>query len=98
MMGRFEFVEALRKLRLSPKEAARLLSVDPKTTARWLDRTVEVPGPAEQALRAWMRLEEMRLPWRPWECLIGMSDKEMAEQIRSLREHNLELDAILRRV
>lgn len=98
MMERFEFIDALRKLRISPKEAARLLSVDPKTTTRWLDRKVEVPGPAEQALRAWIRLEEMGLPWRPQECLIGLSEAEAAEQIRLMREHNLGVDDLLRRV
>ena len=36
----------LMRLRLTPKEAARLLSVDVKTVNRWIERKVAVPGPA----------------------------------------------------
>lgn len=97
-MDRFEFIDALRRLRISPKEAAKLLSVDPKTTTRWVERKIKVPGPAEQALRAWIRLEELGLPWRPQQCLIGMSEEEAAEQIRLVREHNIGLDELLQRV
>lgn len=97
-MDRNEFLLALRKLHLSPREAALLLSVDPKTVSRWTERGAKVPGPAEQALRAWVRLSDAGLPWRPRECLIGLSEEEAAEQIRLLREHNLGLDDMLRRV
>lgn len=80
------------------KGGGHLLSVDHKTVARWLRDEVEVPGPAEQALYAWMRLERWGLPWRPAEHMIGLTDQELATQIRLLREHNIGLDQVLRRV
>lgn len=93
-----ELLKCLGALRLTPKEAARLLSVDPKTVGRWLRDEVEVPGPAEQALRAWMRLEKWGLPWRPAEQIIGLTEEDLANQIRLLRERNVGLDEVLCRV
>lgn len=98
MMLRFDFVDALRRLGLSPKQAATLLSVDPKTTLRWQQRGADIPGPVEQALRAWLRMEEMGMAWRPDAALIGISEKEVAKQIRLLREHAVDLDEVLKRV
>lgn len=97
-MTRTELLQCLDALRLKAKEAAVFLSVDPKTVARWLKDEVEIPGPAEQALRAWARLDRLGLPWRPADHMIGLTDEELAEQIRLLREHNLQLDKVLRRV
>jgi hypothetical protein len=57
-----------------------------------------VSGPANQALRAWLRLEELGIPWRPNEALIGLSDADIAAQIIALRDHNIGLDAVLQRV
>jgi hypothetical protein len=97
-MGSFELLCCLAALRLTPKEAAVLLSVDPKTVTRWLDDDGEVSGPAEQAMRAWMRLDRMGLAWRPKDHLIGLSDEEAAVQIRLLREHNISLADVIARV
>ena len=63
MLGN-ELGRYLLRLDLSPAEAALLLCVTPRTVRRWLDGE-EVSGPAEQAVRAWIRLHERRLPWRP---------------------------------
>lgn len=93
-----ELSECLKALRLTPKETAYLLSVDPKTVARWLKDAVEIPGPAKRALEAWMRFEKLGLSWRPAEEMIGLTDEQLAQQIRLLREHNLGLDDVLRRV
>jgi transcriptional regulator with XRE-family HTH domain len=90
--------ECLAALRLAPKEAAELLSVDPKTVARWLRGEIAVPGPAKQALRAWLRLDRLGLPWRPAEQMIDLTEEELADQIRLLRERSIGLDEILRRV
>lgn len=98
MWGRFEFIEALRKLGLSPKQAAALLGVDLKTVLRWQERKSELPGPAEQALRAWLRLHDLGLPWRPDAALVGLSTEEMAKQIALYREANLQLAEVLDRV
>jgi predicted site-specific integrase-resolvase len=54
MMDSFELLSCLAALRLTPREAATLLSVDPKTVMRWLDADGEISGPAEQAIRAWV--------------------------------------------
>ena len=64
MMSRTELEQSLIRLSLSQTEAAQLLGVAPRTLRRWLEGE-ELPGPAEQAIRAWLRLHERRLPWRP---------------------------------
>lgn len=97
-MTSVELSECLAALRLTPKEAASLLSVDPKTVARWLNGETTIPGPAKRALEACMRFEKLGLSWRPAEEMIGLTDGQLAQQIRLLREHNLGLDDVLRRV
>ena len=99
MSRRSELSYRLHRLRLSPKETARLLSVDVKTVNRWLDGSVDVPGPVEQALRAWERLEERRIPWRPDGLPIQvMDDEEIEEQVKLMREHVVGLDEVIQRV
>ena len=97
-MNRLELMNCMGSLKLSSSEMAKLLSVDPKTVERWLKDEVQVSGPAAQALRAWMRLDKLGLPWRPADHMIGLSDEEIAAQIRLLREHNVGLDSILQKV
>lgn len=70
--------DCLEKLGLQPADAARLLSVDVKTVDRWMAPVGKIPETAAQALRAWMRLAEMGLPWRPDELPLGMSREELA--------------------
>lgn len=83
------------QLGLTTDEAAQLLSVSPRTVQRWQHGIQEVPGPAEQALRAWMGLHERGLAWRPDEVSLTVGD---AEQIAIARTHAVELDALLKRV
>jgi transcriptional regulator with XRE-family HTH domain len=54
----------LSHLGLTQSEAAQLLGVHPRTVRRWFEGEA-VPGPAEHALRAWLRLRQHNLPWRP---------------------------------
>ena len=82
------------RLGLSPAEAAQLLGVSPRTYRRWLDGE-EVPGPAEQAIRAWLRLHERRLPWRPDSAAIADDDQD---QIARHREHAIDLSDVITRV
>jgi len=96
MMPRTELDAALDILQLSQTEAARLLSVGERTFRRWMEKPQDMPGPAAQALRAWVRLEKLGLAWRP--DSLGFGEKEMADQIASHRQHALELDATLQRV
>jgi len=56
---------ALGRLGLSQAEAARLLGVRLRTVQRWIAGRPEVAEPAAQALRAWCRLAERGLVWRP---------------------------------
>jgi hypothetical protein len=84
----------LTRLELSPADAAQLLGVTPRTVRRWLEGE-EVAGPAEQALRAWIRLHDRNLPWRPDEESIVRDDQD---QIARHRAHAIGLDEILARV
>lgn len=89
-----EFGQLLLRLGLAPGEAAQLLSVTPRTVRRWLDGE-EVSGPAEQAIRAWIRLHDRHLPWRPDSALITENDQD---QIARHRSHAIILNEIIARV
>lgn len=89
-----ELQQILLRLGLSQTEAAQLLGVAPRTVRRWLEGE-EVPGPAAQALRAWIRLHERNLPWRPDSALIAEDDQD---QIARHRMHAINFSEILARV
>jgi hypothetical protein len=93
-MTSMELEQSVLRLGLLPAEAAQLLGVAPRTYRRWLDGE-EVPGPAEQAIRAWLRLHERRLPWRPDSAAIADDDRD---QITRHREHAINLSGIIARV
>lgn len=98
-MSSEELRSCLSRLCLSEGDAARLLSVDPRTIKRWQSKPGELPGPAEQALRAWVRLEELGLSWRPDGVALGLDKPDvLANQIIAHRRHAIELDAVLQRV
>lgn len=84
----------LSRLELTQAEAAQLLGVAPRTVRRWLEGE-DIPGPAEQALRAWIRLHERNLPWRPDTESIVQDDQD---QIARHRAHAIRLDELLARV
>jgi hypothetical protein len=94
-MSKFDLSNALNSLGLSQVELARFLSVDPRTVRRWVESPSEIPGPAEQALRAWQRLQSYGLPWSP--CGVDLVECD-PEQIARHRLHTLELDALLEKV
>ena len=98
-MGALEFRNMIAELDLSQVEAARLLSVNDRTVRRWAEGISEIPGPVEQALLAWVRLDRVGLPWRPDEItLASLDEEEVAKQISLHRQHVLDLDSVLRRV
>jgi hypothetical protein len=94
MMTPNELQQLLLRLGLSQTEAAQLLGVAPRTVRRWFEGE-EVPGPAAQALRAWIRLHERNLPWRPDSASIAEDDHD---QIARHRMHAINLSDILARV
>lgn len=94
VMTKNEFSQSLLRLNLSPPEAAQILSVTPRTIRRWLDDE-EISGPAEQAIRAWIRLHDRHLPWRPDSVSVIENDQD---QIERHRLHTVNFDAILSRV
>jgi hypothetical protein len=91
MMTEPELRQLLARLELSQNEAAQLLGVAARTVRRWLEGE-EIPGPAEQALRAWIRLHEWNLPWRPDAESIVDDDQD---QIARHRAHAIRLDELL---
>lgn len=98
-MSKTELDQCLSSLGLSDSEVALLLSVDPRTIRRWRTKPEEIPGPAEQALRAWGRLDELGLAWRPDSLAIGERDPaDIAREVVAYRNHAIELDSLLRRV
>ena len=64
-MNAEDFRDCLARLGLSQAEAARLLGVKLRTVQRWAAGRPLVGEPAAQALRAWCRLSERGIAWRP---------------------------------
>jgi len=96
MMTATDLQNHLTRLGLSQTEAAQLLGVAPRTVRRWFEgEEEEVPGPAEQALRAWLRLQERNLIWRPDTLSLREDDQQ---QIAAHREYAIELSEALARV
>ena len=93
-MTKRELNDHLETLRLTQTEAAQLLGVSARTVRRWLEGE-EVPGPAEAALRAWRRLAERNLPWKPDSVSIVEDDQD---QIARHRLHTIGLSELLARV
>lgn len=90
-----DFRMALNELGLHQTEAAKLLSVSDRTLRRWTEETAEIPGPAEQALRAWLGLHRRGMPWRP-----DTNSRSAADpmQVALFRQHAVALYALLQRV
>lgn len=99
MMTKIEILNCLNSLDITQNDAAKLLSVSPRTFRRWVANPSEMPGPAEQALRAWVRLNDENLVWRP-DCQEIYEDdpKKMSESIVRLRKHMRGLESVLRKV
>ncbi len=100
MMTPAEFLGHLDLLHLSQTEAAHLLSTTPRTLRRWADGPDQVPGPAEQALRAWVRLQSFGLPWRPDAAsFLARGDEEkIARQIALHTQHAMGLETVIAKV
>ena len=82
MMTSPELRLTLSRLELTQAETAQLLGVAPRTVRRWLDGE-DIPGPAEQALRAWIKLHDRNLPWRPdTESVVQDDQDEIARHER----------------
>jgi transcriptional regulator with XRE-family HTH domain len=69
-----EFRSALGRLGLSQLEAAKLLGVKSRTIQRWVAGSPPVGEPAAQALRAWCKLAEHGISWRPDSAPIDIED------------------------
>jgi hypothetical protein len=95
MMSNIEFQDHLAQLGLTQIEAAQLLSMSPRAVRRWGDGSQEIPGPAEQALRAWLRLHHRALAWKPNEVTVADDDEAT---IARHREHAMGLDNLLQKV
>ena len=93
-MTTLELREHLLLLQLTQAETAQLLGVTARTVRRWYEGE-QVPGPADAALRAWRKLSERHLAWRPDSVTLRQEDPE---RIASYAEHPKELNEILSRV
>src|SRR5258708_17574993 len=94
MMSEMEVLEHFQALRLNQAEAAQLLGVSARTVRRWCDGE-EVSGPAEAALRAWRKLSDRHLAWRPDSVsLIENHPGRIAAHL----EHAVGLQSVLERV
>lgn len=95
---REEFLECLSELGISQVEAAKLLSVTPRTLNRWAEKPHEISGPAEQAFRAWRRLQHYNLPWRPDGIHLAENDPILCDKIGHLRNYSIGLEDMLKLV
>jgi transcriptional regulator with XRE-family HTH domain len=85
----------LNHLGLSQLEAARLLGVQPRTMQRWIAGNPAVGQPAAEALRAWRRLADLGVAWRPDCEAIAIAD---AAELARRWPAAAELHGILARV
>lgn len=95
MMTAKELERHLNHLDIDATEAALLLGVTYRTVRRWLFDGEEVPGPVEQAFRAWVRLHQRGLAWRADSVSIIEEDQQ---QIAAHRQHAIAVDEVLSRV
>lgn len=86
--------QALDTLGLTREQAARLLRITDRTLRRYLEDDSEegggIPGPVEQALLAWLALNERGLPWRPDALPLNTFLPEHLARLNMLRQHVLE--------
>ncbi len=94
MMSTTELEQCLLRLGLTQTEGAQLLGVAPRTLRRWLEGE-EIPGPAEQAVRAWLKLHDHKMAWRPDSASIADDDQD---QIGKIRQHGINLSEVISRV
>jgi hypothetical protein len=94
MMSAMEILEHFQALRLNQAEAAQMLGVSARTVRRWCDGE-EVPGPAEAALRAWRKLSERHLAWRP--DSVSLTENHPG-RIAAHLEHAVGLQSMIERV
>jgi transcriptional regulator with XRE-family HTH domain len=90
-----EFRASLNRLGLSQLEAARLLGVKSRTIQRWVAGSPPVGEPAAQALRAWCRLADHGIAWRPDADAI---DDEDPGTFARRRQQAIGLEAMIKRV
>ncbi len=90
-----EFRSALGQLGLSQLEAAKLLGVKSRTIQRWVAGSPPVGEPAAQALRAWCRLAEHGIAWRPDSEPIDIEDPAAVARRRQLA---IGLEGMIKRV
>ncbi len=95
MTNYFDIRTSLEQLQISQTEVAVLLDVNPRTVRRWIDGSQKTSGAAEQAIRAWLRLNNEGLAWRPDSISLVASDREaIAAQCDSAIELNGLLDRV----
>ena len=97
-MNAVELSNILDTLRINQSQAARLLDVDARTFRRWVGSPAEMTVSAAEALRAWYRLEQVGLSWRPDALPIAENTQEFRKQINLHREHAVALSAVFKRV
>ena len=99
MMRPADVRQHLHLLNLSPAEAAELLDVGLRTVRRWTAPDDEgdaepIPGAAEAALRAWLKLHRLGLSWRP----DANSLNHDVQPLMQKQAHDEALKAVLARV
>ena len=94
-MDSSEFRSALGQLGLSQLEAAKLLGVKSRTIQRWVAGNPPVGEPAAQALRAWCRLAEHGIAWRPDSEPIDIED---AATVARRRQQAIGIEGMIKRV
>lgn len=98
-MNKISLAGCLKQLDLSNEEAAHLLSVDIRTIKRWLDGADEkIPGPVDQAIYAWLRLQHYGIPWKPHEISYGENQPDFWDQVVLFRKYAVQVSDILKRV
>jgi len=100
-MTAVELREHIQGFGLTQTELAQLLGANARTVRRWLEEdgsadSPGVPGAVATTLRAWQRLQQAALAWRPEDAPLSASGA--APALAAQRFYALGIDAMLERV
>ena len=59
-----EFIASLDELGIDQAECAHHMEVAVRTVRRWCGGEIEIPGPVNRLIEAWLRLERSGIGWR----------------------------------
>jgi hypothetical protein len=94
-----EFIIILELLNITQDELANLLCINVRTVRRWIKNAEKITGPAQQAMRAWLKLHTIGMSWRPDGIdVLPIAIDNLKDIIFKTRNDLINLDGIIQKV